>query len=358
MRYLILLTTTLFTLATLAQTTNTHNISGTIVEKGTSKPIAGATIQLFRADSLVKGTFANAEGFFSMENVPAISDMILVISSLGFEILELPVEWKKATNLALGKIAMKDKVNALENVVVTGQRKAFEMKMDRRVFNPDQQLTAKGGTAVDVLKNIPSVSVDAQGGVELRGSSPQIFIDGRPTILTLEQIAADDIDRVEVITNPSSKYDAATSGGIINVVLKKNKARGVNGNISAGIGYPDIRTGYVGVNVRQRKLNFFITGNYNQSGGRARGETDRTNLENGIPSGGFQQVSFNDRLRKNGNGRIGVDYFIDNYNTITVSQGITGGEGRSIGKQAQTFYGPDRSVTGTGDRDEFYNWAW
>ncbi len=341
----------------------TATITGKVNEPVTGKPIAAATIQVIRptggADSLVSGTFSDNDGNFTLSNIPQEENLYLTISAIGFKGYEVPLNWKdrnRNNQLVLGKIDMTVNTNALDNVVVTGRKRAFEMKLDRRVFNPDQQITAKGGTAVDVLKNIPSVSVDAQGNVELRGSSPQIFVDGRPTILTLEQIAADDIERVEIITNPSSKFDASTTGGIVNVILKKNRARGLNGNMSAGIGFPDILTGYTGINLRQGKVNFFMTGNYNQSGGRAKGETDRTSLENGLPTGSFKQVSYNDRLRRSYNGRVGLDYFIDNYNVLSVSQGFNGSTGRSDGDQDQTYFDADDNIVQTGLRDEFYNW--
>ena len=341
----------------------TGSVSGTLSEPGTGKPIAAATIQVITpnngVDSLVKGSFSENDGSFILVNVPRVESLYLIVSAVGFTPFETILNWKtsdKTGRIYLGKIEMAVNTNALDNVVVTGRKKAFEMKLDRRVFNPDQQITAKGGTAVDVLKNIPSVSVDAQGAVELRGSSPQIFVDGRPTILTLEQIAADDIERVEVITNPSSKFDASTTGGIINVVLKKNRARGLNGNASAGLGFPDILNGYIGLNLRQNKVNFFATGNYNQSGGRAKGETERTNLENGLPAGGFRQVSFNDRLRRSYNGRVGLDYFIDKYNVLSVSQGFNGSTGRSDGEQDQEYFDSKGDLSETGFREEFYNW--
>ncbi len=125
------------------------------------------------------------------------------------------------------------------------------MGIDRRVFDVGRSLTATGGTAVDVMKNIPSVTVDVDGNVTLRNSSPQIFVDGRPTILTLDQIPADNIERVELITNPSAKFDAASTGGIINVVLKRNKRVGFNGVASAGAGIPDILNGNLSLNVRR-----------------------------------------------------------------------------------------------------------
>lgn len=345
-----------------AQNPESGRISGTVLSAATKRPLAAVTIEILDANGKpVHAALSDDRGGFLVDNLKKSDNLRLYISALGYKNFDMKVDWSKASGdgwISLGKILLPEEVNALENVVVTGKRKAFEMKMDRRIFSPEAQITAKGGTAIDVLKNVPSLSVDAQGGVEMRGSTPQIFVDGRPTILTLEQIAADDIDRIEVITNPSSKYDAATSGGILNIILKKNKARGLNGNMSAGAGYPDILTGYIGINLRQKKLNYFVTGNYNQSGGIANGETDRTNLEDGMPTGSFSQDSRNDRLRKNASGRAGVDYFFDTHNTFTISYGFSGGDGNSIGTQQQVYYKANGDVEGTGDRDEVYNWNW
>lgn len=348
--------------SSLAAQPQTGTVAGSLQSATGKKPIVAATVEVMDRSGLrVKVALSGEDGSFSIDKLPMDKTFQLSITVLGFKDYALPIDWKKANRegiLNLGKIGLAEEVKALDNVVVTGKRKAFEMKLDKRVFSPEAQITAKGGTAIDVLKNVPSLSVDAQGGVELRGSSPQIFVDGRPTILTLEQIAADDIEKVEVITNPSSKYDAGSSGGILNIVLKKNKARGLNGNASAGFGYPDILTGYLGLNIRQKKLNFFVTGNYNQSGGLARGETNRTNLDDGLPTTSFSQVSYNDRLRKNASGRVGIDYFPDDKNTLTLSYGMSGGDGKSIGDQQQLFYNADGSANGTGDRDETYNWNW
>ena len=143
----------------------------------------------------------------------------------------------------VGNIKLASEADLLGSVTVVAQRSALQMGIDRKIFNVDKNITSAGGTAVDVMKNIPSVTVDIEGNVLLRNSSPQIFVDGRPTILTLEQIPADDIERIELITNPSAKFDAASAGGIINVVLKKNKRLGINGMISAGIGTPGVRNG-------------------------------------------------------------------------------------------------------------------
>ena len=138
------------------------------------------------------------------------------------------------------------------------------MGIDRKVFDVSKSLLATGGTAVDIMKNIPSVSVDIEGNVQLRNSAPQIYVDGRPTILTLDQIPADHIDKVELITNPSAKFDAATSGGIINVVLKKNKRVGLNGVATISGGTPELFSANLNLNLRQGKFNFFGSGKFNR----------------------------------------------------------------------------------------------
>jgi outer membrane receptor protein involved in Fe transport len=137
------------------------------------------------------------------------------------------------------------------------------MGIDKKIFDVDKSITSKGGTALDVMKNIPSVSVDVDGNIELRNATPTIFIDGRPTILTLDQIASDDIERIELITNPSAKYDASSTGGIINIILKKNKRYGINGIVSASAGIPERFSGNANLNLRQGKFNFFVSSNYN-----------------------------------------------------------------------------------------------
>ena len=160
----------------------------------------------------------------------------------------------------LGNIVMAHVSEKLQTVTVIAERPALKMGIDKKIFDVGKSITSKGGTAIDVMKNIPSVSVDVDGNVQLRNSSPTIFIDGRPTILTLDQISSDDIDRIEIITNPSAKYDASTTGGIINIILKKNKRYGLNGLVSVTAGTPkDIRA-MLNLNLSQGKFNFFVSG--------------------------------------------------------------------------------------------------
>ena len=136
----------------------------------------------------------------------------------------------------LGKVKLNTDVKQLKEVTIVATKPLVKLEADKKVFNVEKNIVSAGGTALDVMKNVPSVNVDIDGNVSVRNSAPQIYVDGRPTTLTLDQIPADAIESVEVITNPSAKYDAAGgSGGILNIVLKKNRKTGYNGNARAGV---------------------------------------------------------------------------------------------------------------------------
>ena len=208
----------------------TNRIYGKLIDENSGKGIEAASVQLYLAnkDTIYGGMLTKSNGNFSFTNISTQHNYKLIISALGYEPVERIIRTSSARNgqfeKDLGNISLHPEIKQLADVTITATRPALEMSIDRKVFNVAKSLTATGGTAVDVMKNIPSVSVDIDGNVELRNSTPQIFVDGRPTILTLDQIPADHIEKVELITNPSAKFDASTSGGIINVVLKKKKS--------------------------------------------------------------------------------------------------------------------------------------
>ena len=185
---------------------------------------------------------------------------------------------------------------------------------------------SSGSTATEVMKQIPSLSVDIDGNVTMRNSTPQLFVDGRPTTLTMDQIPADIIDQVELITNPSAKFDASGgNAGILNIVLKKNKKTGYNGGVRAGT---DTRGGVnLGgdINVRENKINFFASANLNRRSSKSWSTTDRIDLVNDVPISRIYQSS--NPFQKNlfGFGRGGFDYFIDNRNTLSATLSIMGG---------------------------------
>src|SRR5687768_9649387 len=237
---------------------------GKVTESKSNKGVEAASVQVFalmrnsegdKYDSLIAGMLTKPNGYFNFTNLTLPDTFDIRITAQGFadnsKIVAMDRGDKANLGMDVGNIKLATQSDLLGSVTVVAQRPTFQMGIDRKIFNVDKNITSTGGTAVDVMKNIPSVSVDVEGNVTLRNSSPQIFVDGRPTILTLQQIAADDIERVELITNPSAKFDAASSGGIINVVMKKNKRLGINGLASIGTGTPDVLTGNLSLNLRQ-----------------------------------------------------------------------------------------------------------
>jgi outer membrane receptor protein involved in Fe transport len=319
-----------------------------------NKGLEAASVQLFKkADhSLVGGMLTQPNGDFNLPDIATSDTFSLEITAIGFAPQLLTIFFTQGTNVErdLGNIRMVTDSRLLNTVTVVGQRPALQMGIDRKSFDVSKSIVSTGGTAIDVMRNIPSVTVDVDGNVLLRNSPPQIFVDGRPTILTLEQIPADHIERVELITNPSAKFDAASVGGILNVVLKKDKKLGLNGQVSAGAGSPDILNGNVTLNFREGKFNVFTSANYNQSGGNRRGETFRINKSNGVVEDYFNQVSDNERLRRFGSVRLGVDYYLDNRNTITLTQNFVQGRNKSSEWQTQEFFDVNRVLDHTGER--------
>ncbi|MGN6619330.1 MAG: outer membrane beta-barrel protein [Ilyomonas sp.] len=333
------------------------SIKGKVTDQTTNNNIPGATVQIFTTQTLSTedpkparfsaNVISGPDGSFEFNNIPFAPEFTIIVSAVGhtsanrdvsFQVInDEDIDRNKVLTKDIGEVSLTVQSNNLGNVVVTSQKPGMQFGIDRKIFNVEQNITAQGGTAVDVMKNIPSLTVDVDGNVQMRNSSPQILIDGRPTILTLDQIPADNIERVELVTNPSAKYDASSSGGIINIVLKKNKRSGINGIASAGVGSPDVLNGNLNLNVRQNKINFFISGNYNQSGGKTHEETYRENRKNGIATDYFNQNSDNERKREFSSVRFGIDYFIDDKNTLSFTQGFVNGKFNNDEVQHQSY---------------------
>jgi outer membrane receptor protein involved in Fe transport len=293
-----------------------------------------------RKEVIVGGMLTSGTGDFSVENVPLMGRYKLRVTGIGYKSYEQPVGFEMpnrngggndpmamlgAIDKDLGNIKIEIDDKVLGGVTVTANRPLLQMGIDRKVFNVDRNLVSQGGTAVDVMKNVPSINVDIDGNVTLRNSAPQIFVDGRPTNLTLEQIPADAIESVEIITNPSAKFDASGgTAGILNIVLKKNKRVGYSGNLRANID-SRAKVGIGGdINVRQNKINVFASGQFNQRKSISTGTTDRQNIFGTRRINSFQE----DRNVAEGQFgflRGGIDYFIDNRNTLTISGSMARG---------------------------------
>ncbi|CAL1518302.1 TonB-dependent receptor domain-containing protein [Chitinophaga sp. MM2321] len=335
MRKIVLLLTgwmLLFHLAAMAQqqggkgaAANTGTIYGKLLDAQTGKPVEYASVALLRADSSVlTGMLSKPNGDFNFESV-AHGKYLLKINFIGYETFYKPAPLTgKTSSLDVGNIKLKANVKSLATVDVVGEKPAFTMAIDKRVFNVDKNLASLGGTATDVLKQVPSVNVDIDGNVTVRNGAPTIFIDGRPSTLTLDQIPADAIATIEVVTNPSAKYDAEGMSGILNIVLKKNKRAGIHGLISAGVTTQGSTNAGVNFNLRQEKFNFFINYDIRNRISPMNNRLFRKNI--GADTTTYlEQLQSGDFYRKFQTGRAGFDLFLDNRNTLTISQSITGG---------------------------------
>jgi outer membrane receptor protein involved in Fe transport len=332
---------------------NIGHVYGKIIDSA-GKPVADASVVLLqnkydsaskkRKDVLLKAMNATSIGEFSFEDLPMFGPLKLKITAVGFKPYEQAVTFQmnmgamaqkpaaggaNANPMAaigamlsgvdkdLGNIKLKEDAVQLANVTVTSSAPTLKMDIDKKTFNVEKNIVTAGGTGIDVMRNVPSVQVDIDGNVKLRNATPQIYIDGRPTTLTLDQIPADAIQSVEVITNPSAKYDASGgNAGILNIVLKKNKKTGYNGNVMAGV---DSRGGYNGggnFNVRQGKFNVtavtMVNARYTKTTGNIQRETFEplTDINQGEVDNQKGQFIF---------GRLGADYYITNRTTLSLA---------------------------------------
>jgi outer membrane receptor protein involved in Fe transport len=347
----------------------TNRIFGRIVDIQANKGLEAASVQLYievtdsithrSKDSLIAAMLSKPNGDFSFNKIPLGHALVLKISAVGYSTYNKDFDFTLERNSAEASVVQKDIGNIimtrehekLATVTIVAERPAMRMGIDKKIFDVDKSLTSKGGSAIDVMKNIPSVSVDVDGNVELRNSSPTIFIDGRPTILTLDQIASDDIESIEIITNPSAKYDASSTGGIINIVLKKNKRRGINGIVSLTGGTPKRYSGNANLNLRQGKFNLFASGNYSYSDDNSKANSFRRNKSNGVVENYFDQNTNKNRERKFSSIRFGTDYFLDNRNTLTLSQGFVSGRFKTNEYQEQRYKDSNKTLEKYGVRN-------
>ncbi len=310
-------------------------ISGIILEKSSKQPLEYSTITFLNDQNpkAVGGGITNAKGVFEVEIFPGT--YTIKAEFISFKTTEIKNQkFSETTNI--GIIALDEGTTQLNEVVVQAEKSSVEIKLDKKVYNVGQDMTAKGGTASDVLNNVPSVSVDADGNVSLRGNDNiKILIDGRPSnsvniASALQTIASDAVDKIEVITNPSARYDAEGGAGIINIVLKKGKNNGLNGTIIATVGDPKNYTINTSANYKNEFMNLIGGFGYADRNSPGKGLTD-TNFLN--PDGSINKTinerSKRNRLQNGINYNLGLDLYLDKTLTWSNNFNYRSNDGKS-----------------------------
>ena len=304
-------------------------ISGTVNDAVTKEHVEYSSVVLFRSadSSLVTGAITDTKGRFSISNI-ASGKYYLKIQFIGYENLLIPglTISSKTADIKIGDISIQPNASALSGVVITSQKAMVSNNLDKKIITVDKSLALGGGTATDVIENVPSVAVDADGNISLRGNANiTLLIDGKPSSQSgisasdlLNQIPASAIENVEVITNPSVRYDPDGTSGIINIVLKKKAIQGFNGMVSTNVGTGDKYSGSLNLNYRMNKLNVFAGFDGRMNHMKTSSESTRTSIYEGVQNVLKQSESGSrdwNMLGING----GIDYFINSRNNITVS---------------------------------------
>jgi ferric enterobactin receptor len=310
-------------------------ITGSLIDSVTTKPVPYATVALLDGARLVTGTTTDGAGAFVLPGL-ATGRYSLTLSFVGYRTKTLPVLLTAdAPALALGEQRLAPEGKTLSEVKVTGQKPLIENKGDRLVYNADQDISNAGGTAVDVLRKVPMLSVDVSGNVQMRGSGNiKVLVNGKPSAImarnladALRQLPANTIKAVEVITSPGAKYDAEGSAGIINIITKK-ALQGFNGSVNATVGDLELPYRALGtrLNWRTKKLGIALALNPQQFGQISRTESSRTTLVNGRPVNTLNQISTSNNVSNSGSGQLSLDYDLDSLNRINVAGDAWGGD--------------------------------
>ena len=300
-------------------------ITGHVIEKNNNSPVEYANIVLYNQtdSSIITGTVSDINGKFNIDKIQ-FGKYYLTVDFIGYQKLiinEITID-KNNPSLDVGEVKLELASVNLEEVLVTGDKNYVDFKIDKKIVNVSRHINAAGGTVADVLENVPSVNVDIEGNVTLRGSSSYtILIDGKPSVLSgstvLKQIPANTVENIEIITNPSAKYDPEGTAGIINIIMKKGLNDGLNGIISSNYATWDKFGGEINLNFRKSKFNYFVSADYNWQPNHADSRNDRETY--------FSDTAYvfekTKRIRIMRPFKInsGFDYNINDKNSLTLS---------------------------------------
>ncbi|WP_442589862.1 outer membrane beta-barrel protein [Pedobacter sp. AW31-3R] len=318
------------------QTTSTGKLTGKVVDVQTNEtvPFASAVLIDKTSKAIIKTGQTDLNGDLLINNIPE-GVFTIKISYVGYQTMvrnEVAIN-KSQSVVNLGTIKMKTASgNVLSEVTITAAKSTMQLGIDKKVFSVDQSLVSEGGSASDLLQNVPSIQTDVDGNVSLRGSTGvRVLIDGKPSLIAggdiaqiLQSIPASSIETVEVITNPSAKYDAEGQSGIINIVLKRNKKLGLNGNVALTAGNRDSYNGNTSLSFQNNKINIY--GNYGyRHGNRPGGGFNNITYKKPNP---LTDLKFADQtmsstgLDKSHNAKAGIDYYLTPKDILSLSGGF------------------------------------
>ncbi|PKB17528.1 outer membrane beta-barrel family protein [Flavobacterium sp. 5] len=319
----------------IAQAENAGIISGKIINKTTKQPIPYASIVIKDGEKIINGIVADDKGEFLIKNLE-LKKYTLEVEFIGYKKYTTSFELSTAQKNSKIEVSLDEDITELQSVDIVKEHSLIEQKTDRKIINVGKDLLSAGATAAEIMNNIPSVSVDPQtNAVSLRGNSNvRVFVDGKPTTVDaaqlLQQIPSTSIKQIELITNPSAKYNPEGMSGIINIVLNKNAKIGFNGSVNSGVTFGDTpkTNSSFDMNYRNGKVNFY--GNYGLTTGKHNNYGHVKTLDSNLNLENTQNFEFtNDNTAHLA--KIGLDFYLNDTNTISVytTQNISDDKGKS-----------------------------
>ena len=333
-------------------------VSGKVIEKKTATAIEFATITLINSSDgkVIVETITDGKGTYSLKITPGKYNIKAEFIGLESSTLE---NFDLQNDQVLPPFLLEEMPTQLETIEIQTEKTTIEHKLDKKVFNVGSDLVSKGGNAIDILNNVPSVSVNYNGAVSLRGNTGvRILINGKPSVLTanngLEQIPAENIEKVEVITNPSSKYDSEGTAGIINIILKKNKSKGFGSSVQVTAGIPDNYALGYNVNYKNKKINIFSDLRYRYINFLGKESSSRAIYDDNTIDSYLNGTVDRDRTNRTFTTYFGGDYYFNDKNMITLSYFYRNNTSRSTVDYAFNYLDENRNPERIANAKEAY----
>lgn len=330
------------------------NVSGKIIDSETKKPLEAASIIFRDINNKIKfGGITNQRGNFSIE--VAQGNYNVSVEYISYKTKKLDIS-NILKNSNIGTIELSIDTQLLNEIEIVAEKKTIEIKPKKMVVNVSKDIVSSGGLATDVLNNIPSVEVDTEGNVSLRGSETTVMINGKISPMSkgeaLKSIAAGSIEKIEVITNPGVNYTASYKS-IVNIILKKGKDEGFNASITATGGFKDIYGGLLTLNYKTKKYNFYTTSSYGHSKSVSIADYKSEYFENGTTSSYLNESNETSRNKNNWYGLLGVEIYISDNTTLTPQINYTNLNNKSNSETFTEFLDNSNLLQATNNR--FYN---